>query len=191
MLEMGCGDRPVDLIEEGIDCVVRAGELADSSLIARRVGALSFVTCAAPSYLELHGRPLHPNDLLRHRCVNYFSAKSGKLLDWDFAKHGERIQIALPGSFAVNNSDAYMAAGLAGLGVMQAATFALQQHLDAERLELLLEDWCIDPLPLHVVYPQNRHLSAKVRAFVEWIAELFADSPSLQLAQPKMAAAKP
>ncbi|MFC3109529.1 LysR family transcriptional regulator [Undibacterium arcticum] len=187
VLEMGCGDRPVDLIEEGIDCVVRAGELADSSLIARRVGALSFATCAAPSYIERYGRPLHPNDLLRHQCVNYFSAKTGNILEWDFAKQGERIQIALPGTIAVNNSDAYMAAGLSGLGVMQAATFALQQHLDAGRLELLLTEWCTDPLPLHVVYPQNRHLSAKVRAFVEWIAELFTDSPALQIAQPKPA----
>ncbi|MFD2271349.1 LysR substrate-binding domain-containing protein [Undibacterium arcticum] len=103
----------------------------------------------------------------------FFSAKTGNILEWDFAKQGERIQIALPGTIAVNNSDAYMAAGLSGLGVMQAATFALQQHLDAGRLELLLTEWCTDPLPLHVVYPQNRHLSAKVRAFVEWIAELF------------------
>ncbi|MES2535241.1 MAG: LysR family transcriptional regulator [Pseudomonadota bacterium] len=179
-VEMGCGDRPVDLIEEGIDCAVRGGELANSTLIARRVGALYFSTCAAPSYLERHGRPAHPEELARHQCINYFSAKTGNIVDWDFARDGERIQLALAGRFAVNNSDAYIAAGLSGLGIMQLPSFQLPQHLQAGRLELLLEDWCIDPLPLHVVYPQNRHLSAKVRAFVEWIAELFAAEPALQ-----------
>ncbi|MDB5841855.1 MAG: transcriptional regulator [Herminiimonas sp.] len=179
-LEMGCGDRPVDLIEEGVDCAVRGGELADSTLIARRVGVLYFSTCAAPSYLARHGRPEHPEDLKRHRCINYFSAKTGNIIDWDFVRNGKRIQLALPGAFAVNNSDAHMAAGLSGLGVMQLPSFLLPRHLEAGRLELVLDDWCTDPIPLHVVYPQNRHLSAKVRVFVEWIAELFAVDPKLQ-----------
>ena len=181
VLEMGCGDRPVDLIEEGVDCAVRGGELPDSTLIARRVGALYFSTCAAPSYLDRHGRPGHPHDLMRHNCINYFSAKTGNIIDWDFAKGGERIQLALHGSFAVNNSDAHMAAGLSGLGVMQLPSFQLPHYLESGRLELLLEDWRTDPIPLHVVYPQNRHLSAKVRAFVEWIAELFATHHALQI----------
>jgi LysR family transcriptional regulator for bpeEF and oprC len=179
-LEMGCGDRAVDLIEEGVDCAVRAGELADSTLIARRVGALYFATCAAPAYLAQYGRPEHPNDLMRHRCINYFSARTGHIIDWDFAKAGERIQLALPGHFAVNNSDAYMAAGLSGLGVMQAPSLLLPQHLAAGRLEQVLGDWCTDAIPLHVVYPQNRHLSAKVWAFVEWVAEIFSQVPDLQ-----------
>ena len=178
VLEMGCSDRPVDLIEEGVDCVVRGGALADSTLIARRVGVLHFLTYAASSYLAKHGRPTHPHDLAQHRCVNYFSAKTGKTFDWDFARDGERIQLKLPGRIAVNDGDAYLVASLSGMGIAQMPSFILRPYLESGQLELLLEDWCVEPLPLHVVYPQNRHLSAKVRAFVEWIAELFADHPA-------------
>jgi LysR family transcriptional regulator for bpeEF and oprC len=173
-LEMGSGDRQVDLVEEGIDCALRGGVLADSTLIARRVGALYFSTCAAPSYLARFGRPLHPRDLLEHRCVNYFSSKTGKIFEWDFAKDGERIQLALDGPLAVNDSEAYLAAGIAGIGIMQTPQFSLQRHVALGSLEPILMEWVSDPLPLHVIYPQNRHLSAKVRVFVEWIAELFA-----------------
>jgi LysR family transcriptional regulator for bpeEF and oprC len=181
MLELGCGDRPVDLIEEGVDCAVRGGQLGDSTLIARRVGVVNFVTCAAPAYLDKYGRPRHPSELLRHRCINYFSSKTGKMYDWDFSRGGERIQQALPGHIALNNSNAYISAGLAGLGVMQMLNFAAQPYIDDGRLEPLLTDWTTDPLPVHVVYPQNRHLSAKVRVFVEWVAELFSNHPGMQL----------
>ncbi len=181
VIDLGCSDRPVDLIEEGVDCAIRGGELADSSLIARRVGVLNFVTCAAPGYLDKHGRPQHPRDLARHRCVNYFSSKSGKTYDWDFKRDGETIQMPTPASLAVNDSKAYIAAGLAGLGIMQMAGYVIAPLLEAGTLELVLEDWTSTPLPMHVVYPQNRHLSAKVRVFVEWIADLFAQHPNLQV----------
>ncbi|RJG05456.1 LysR family transcriptional regulator [Noviherbaspirillum cavernae] len=180
-MELGCSDRPVDLIEEGVDCAVRVGSLPDSTLIARRIGTVHSVICAAPSYTARHGRPQHPQDLMQHRCVNYFSAKTGKLFDWDFAKDGERFQFRLPGRIAINDSDAYTAAALAGMGVAQLASFMICPYLQSGQLEILLEDWRVDPMPMHVVYPQNRHLSAKVRVFVEWISELFADHPALQL----------
>lgn len=180
-LEMGCGDRPVELIEEGVDCAVRGGELADSTLIARRVGIVGFATCAAPSYLQRFGRPTHPRELAAHRCVNYFSAKTGKIFDWDFSKDGERIQLALDGHIAVNNSDANLQAGLSGLGIVQLAAYSASRYFESGQLETVLEDWQSDPFPLHVVYPQNRHLSAKVRVFVEWIAELFAGKKDIQL----------
>jgi LysR family transcriptional regulator for bpeEF and oprC len=180
-LEVGCSDRPVDLIEEGVDCAIRGGTLADSTLIARRLGTMHFVTCAAPSYLALHGRPVHPHELAQHRCINYFSSKTGKTFEWDFAMGDERIQVRVPGQIAVNDSDAYLAASLAGMGVAQMPSFVLRPYVESGQLELVLSDWCVDPTPLHVVYPQNRHLSAKVRAFVEWIAALFADHPALQI----------
>jgi LysR family transcriptional regulator for bpeEF and oprC len=180
-VELGCSDRPVDLIEEGVDCVVRGGELADSSLIARRVASVHFVTCAAPSYLALRGRPMHPTDLLQHQCVNYFSSKSGKIFEWDFAKDEERLRVRVPGRIAVNDSDAYMGAALAGMGIAQMAAAHICPYLQTGQLELVLEDWCVDPLPLHVLYPQNRHLSAKVRVFVEWVSELLADHPAMRI----------
>ncbi|WP_444848344.1 LysR family transcriptional regulator [Duganella caerulea] len=180
-LELGCSDRTIDLIEEGVDCAVRGGVLGDSNLIARRVGILQFVTCATPDYLNRYGRPAHPDELMRHRCVNYFSSRTGKLFDWDFSRDGHRIQVALPGHIAVNDTNAYTAAGLAGLGIVQMPNFMMEPMLKDGRFEQLLTDWSSDPLPVHVVYPQNRHLSAKVRVFVEWVAELFSNHPGMRL----------
>jgi len=180
-LELGCSDRPVDLIEEGVDCAVRGGQLADSTLIARRVGVLNFVTCAAPSYLARFGTPAHPRDLERHRCVNYFSSKTGKIYNWDYSRDGERIEMALPGVVALNDSNAYLQAGLAGLGIIMMTDVQLGSHGADGRLVRVLQDWVTDPLPIHVVYPQNRHLSAKVRVFVEWVADLMASHPQMRL----------
>ncbi len=180
-LELGCGDRPVDLIEEGVDCAIRGGALPDSTLIARRVGVLHFVTCASPGYLAKYGRPAHPDDLARHRCVNYFSSKTGKIFDWDFSRGDEEIRVAAPSCLAVNDSAAYISAGLAGLGMMQVPSYTLDAYLQSGALELVLEDWHSAPLPVNVVYPQNRHLSAKVRVFVEWVADLFMTHPGFQV----------
>jgi len=180
-LELGCGDRPVDLIEEGVDCAVRGGQLADSTLIARRVGLLNFVTCAAPAYLARFGTPTHPRDLERHRCINYFSSKTGKIYKWDYTRDGERIEMTLPGVVALNDSNAYLTAGLAGLGIIMMTDVQLGNHGADGRLVRVLQDWVTDPLPIHVVYPQNRHLSAKVRVFVEWVADLMASHPQMRL----------
>ncbi|NNG25266.1 LysR family transcriptional regulator [Telluria aromaticivorans] len=184
-MELGSTDRVIDLVEEGVDCAVRGGELLDQNLIARRIGVINFVTCASPAYLERHGMPQHPRDLERHRCVNYFSAKTGKILNWDFTRDGERIEVALPGAIALNDSNAYVQAGLAGLGVIMMTDYLLIEHITAGRMVQVLPDWSIDPLPVHIVYPQNRHLSAKVRVFVEWVSELFAGHPNLRLQAPK------
>ncbi|MET0267118.1 MAG: LysR family transcriptional regulator [Duganella sp.] len=190
-MEMGCSDRPVDLVEEGVDCAVRGGALVDSSLIARRVGMMHFLTCATPDYLARYGRPAHPEDLRQHRCVNFFSAKTGKIYDWDFSREAERIQVAMPGHIALNDTNAYVAAGLAGLGVIQIPSFLLEAQGLRDQFESILEDWVSDPLPVHVVYPQNRHLSAKVRVFVEWVAELFSNHPGMRLPQVSPAARAP
>jgi LysR family transcriptional regulator for bpeEF and oprC len=180
-LELGSSDRPVDLVEEGVDCAVRGGELYDTSLIARRVGVLNFVTAASPIYLRRFGTPQHPRELGNHRCVNYFSAKTGKTYDWDFRRGDEKIDVALPGMIALNDSNAYVQAGLAGLGIIQMTDYLMMQHVLSGRMVQVLPDWTSEPLPVHVVYPQNRHLSAKVRVFVEWVAELFAKHAYLQV----------
>lgn len=181
LMELGSTDRPVDLVEEGVDCAVRGGELWDTSLIARRVGVVNFVTAASPGYLARYGTPRHPDDLQRHRCVNYFSAKNGKVYDWDFRRGDEKIVVPMRGVIALNDSNAYVHAGLAGLGVIQMTDYLLDQHVAAGRMVQLLPDWSSEPTPLHVVYPQNRHMSAKVRVFVEWVAELFANNPYMHM----------
>jgi LysR family transcriptional regulator for bpeEF and oprC len=188
-LELGSTDRPVDLVEEGVDCAVRGGELIDPNLIARRIGVINFMTCASPEYIARHGMPQHPRDLERHRCVNYFSAKNGKISNWDFTRDGERIEVALPGTIALNDSNAYVQAGLAGLGVIIMTDYLLTAHVASGRMVPVLPEWRSDPLPVHIVYPQNRHLSAKVRVFVEWVSELFAAHPNLRLQPARVAPA--
>lgn len=179
LLDMGCSDRPVDLIEENVDCAIRGGELPDSGLIARRLGLMEFITCASPAYLARFGRPRHPQDLVSHRCVNYFSSKTGKVFEWDFIRDGETVKIAGQGNLAVNDSTAYHSAGMAGLGIVQMGTFAAEPYIASGQLELVLPGWTTAPLPISAVYPQNRHLSAKVRVFVEWAADLFLTMPTL------------
>ena len=117
-----------------------------------------------------------------HDCINYLTSSPRQLLAWDFERNGESLRSTPPGRFAVNSSEALMAAGLAGLGIMQLPSFLVDDYLRSGVLERVLGDWDTDPVPLHVVYPQNRHLSATVRAFVEWVAELFAGDQRLNAA---------
>ena len=173
-IDLGCSDRPVDLVGENVDCVIRGGELADQSLVARRVGEMNFITCAAPAYLDRHGTPGHPRELeTKHHGVGYFGAGSGRLYPFDFVLKGEAHEIRPRYVTAVNEGSAYVAAGLAGLGIMQAPEFMVRDHLKSGALRRVLAEWASEPLPLHVVYPPNRHLSNKVRVFVDWIADLF------------------
>ena len=180
-LELGCSERRADLIEEGIDCAVWIGELEDSTLIARRIGLLYFGTCAAPSYLAAHGQPRHPDELAAHRCINHFSPRTGKIFECVFAKNGVRIQTLLRGYIALDDENSYVAAAEAGLGVAQIPAFVLKEAMERGSLELLLGDWFAEPAPLNVVYPQNRHLSVKIRVFVDWVAELFSEHDGIQL----------
>jgi LysR family transcriptional regulator, regulator for bpeEF and oprC len=180
-LQLGCSERRADLIEEGIDCAVWSGELEDSTLIARRIGQLYFGTCASPAYLATQGEPHHPDELPAHRCINHFSPRTGKIFDWVFAKNGVRIQTSLRGHVALDDENSYVAAAEAGLGIAQIPAFVLKEAMERGSLELLLGDWFAEPAPLHAVYPENRHLSSKIRVFVDWIAELFAEHDGIQL----------
>jgi LysR family transcriptional regulator for bpeEF and oprC len=176
-IDLGVTDRPVDLIGENVDCVIRGGELTDQSLIARRIADMLFVTCAAPSYLERFGTPRHPTDLEKHHAmVGYFSAGNGRAYPFDFSRDGEHYEIRGRTILSVNDGTAFVTAGLAGLGIIQAPEFMVRQHLVSGALRLVMTDWATEPMPLHVVYPQNRHLSNKVRVFVDWIADLLARS---------------
>jgi DNA-binding transcriptional LysR family regulator len=173
-IELGVTDRPVDLIGENVDCVVRAGQLRDQSLIARRIAELPFITCAAPSYLARFGEPRHPTDLdSEHYVVSYFHPRTGGAHPLQFVRN-EEIEVKGRYAVSVNDSNAYVAAALVGLGVIQVPVFMVHEHLDAGRLLPVLSEWKTDPLPLHVVYAPNRHLSNRLRVFVDWIADVFA-----------------
>ncbi|MET0868730.1 MAG: LysR family transcriptional regulator [Pseudorhodoplanes sp.] len=185
-VDIGISDRPVNLVAENVDCVVRGGEISDQSLIARRIGEMSFITCAAPAYLDRYGEPQHPSDLDRnHYVVGYFSAESGRRWPFSFVAGDQSTEIMGRYIAAFNDGSSYVQAGVAGLGVVQAPAFMVRKHLDAGSLRHILTDWKTEPMPLHVVYPPNRHLSAKLRIFVDWIAETFARSALMRPFQPR------
>ena len=180
-IDIGVTDRPVDLVAENVDCVVRGGVITDQSLIARRIAELSFITCAAPSYLARHGEPQHPRDIAQgHTIVGYFSAGSGRHWPLNFIIDGEPTDIAARYITAFNEGSSYVAAGAAGLGILQAPLFMLRQYLDDGSLRPILSAWNTEAMPLHVVYPPNRHLSTKLRTFVDWIAEVFSRNELLR-----------
>ena len=174
-IELGVSDRPVDLLAENVDCVIRGGEITDQSLVARRIGEFYLMSCASPAYLKRHGVPVHPRELERtHKLIRYFSPRDGKLYNVTLHKDGDMVEVTGQHQLAVNDSNAGVAAALAGLGVLQTLTFLVQHHISSGALEPLFGGWCSEPKPIHVVYPPNRHLSNKVRVFVDWIAELFS-----------------
>jgi LysR family transcriptional regulator, regulator for bpeEF and oprC len=180
-LALACSERRADLIEEGIDCALWSGEIEESNFVARRVGFLYFATCAAPAYLAKYGRPEHPDDLARHRCINHFSPHTGKISEWVFSKQGVRVQSPFGGHIALDDANSYVAAAEAGLGVAQIPAFVLKDSLERGTLDLVLGDWFPEPAPLYVVYPQHRHLSGRVRVFVDWVAELLSEHDGIQL----------
>lgn len=180
-LELGVSDREVDIIAENVDCVIRGGEITDQSLVARRIGEFYLMSCASPAYLKRHGKPKHPNELeSNHKLIRYASPRNGRMYSFEYYRDGETITLDGRHLLAVNDSRAGVVAALAGLGVLHTATFLVQDHISSGELEPLFTEWCGGAVPLHVVYPPNRHLSNKVRVFVDWIAELFGKHDLIQ-----------
>ncbi len=176
-IDIGSSDRPVDLVMEGVDCVIRGGAVHDESLVARKLGEFEVITCAAPGYLQRHGTPNSPHELQAqgHRVVNFFSAKTGRVFPLDFDDgHGEALSIALPHQVAANDADTHVELACAGLGLAQLPlTRVVARLVDEGRLIPVLSGWSAGRLPLHVMYPRNRHLSARLRAFVDWVVALY------------------
>lgn len=180
-LALACNERHFDLVAEGIDCALWIGEVTDPGLVARRVGFVYLATCAAPAYIAAHGLPSHPRELARHRCINHFAPTTGETVEWVFSKDGERVQAVFPGNLALEDENSYVSAAVAGLGIAQMPAFVLKEAMEGGTLDLVLADWLPEPSPLHVVYPQSRHLSRRVRVFVDWLAALISDHDGIQL----------
>ena len=178
-LVVSMSDRLADLTRDGTDCALRVGELEDSNLIGRLVGSMRFVTCAAPAYLARHGIPLTLDDLDRHQGVIHFSGRTGRPFDWDFVVDGVVVRRRVTGAVAVNDADAYVSCGLQGLGLIQAASYMVQEHLASGALVEVLAHWPSAPMPVSLVYPQGRMAAPKLRAFAQWIDTLFAAEPHL------------
>jgi LysR family transcriptional regulator, regulator for bpeEF and oprC len=179
-IELGATDRHIDVVGEGVDCVVRIGTLDDSGLIAKRIGGLTTCTCAAPSYIERYGVPETIDDLAQHVAVNHVSADTGRPRIWDFVMDGEARIAQMCASVAVNDADTYIACGVAGIGLIRTSLYLVKPYLASGELREVLTGFNSPPRPISIVYPPNRHIPAKLKIFVDWLAELYAQIPTLQ-----------
>ncbi|MYM24661.1 LysR family transcriptional regulator [Duganella sp. FT135W] len=174
-VDLGVSDKHVNLIGDNIDCVIRGGALTDLSLVGRQIGRASWVTCATPAYLREYGMPKHPSELEEgHVIAHYLSTRTGRSLPLNFAKGREKLEIHGTRAVGVNESTAHVAAGLAGLGVIQTFKYAAAPHLTSGALVPIFDKWQPEPYPFYVVFPSNRYVSNRLRVFIDWAAELFA-----------------
>lgn len=172
-LHIGEDDRLVDLVREGIDCVLRAGTLQDSSMVGRRVASLEQVTVASPAYLAQFGEPATLQALEAHRAVNYISSGSGRALPMEFTVDGEVIEMQLASIVSVTGADLYTGAAVAGLGMVQVPRYRVSGELSAGTLKVVLAAFPPPPMPVSVLYPHNRQLSSRVRVFAQWLRDIF------------------
>jgi DNA-binding transcriptional LysR family regulator len=175
-IDLGVSDRMVDMIGENVDCVVRGGELTDQSLMARHIGDLRLGVYAAPDYLNRAGVPAHPRELedSHHRIVGYRWARTGKLFPLVMQRDGETVQTQGRYVLAVDDGNAYLEAGLAGLGILWLPHYMASKWQASGALVPLFEDWCLESMPMYVAFPPNRHISIKLRVFIDWVVELMA-----------------
>ncbi|MCF3640412.1 LysR substrate-binding domain-containing protein [Rhizobium sp. TRM95111] len=172
-IDLGVGDRLVDYIAENVDCALRGGTPTDQSLVARKVSEMEMITCAAPRYLDKKGMPEKPDDLTdSHFAVGYLMAQAGRIMPMDFIRNGERREITPQYVVSANDARTYMNAVLTGLGIARVPLFMAREALADGRLVRVLTEWQCESLPLYIVYPQTRHLSNKVRVFVDWLVKL-------------------
>lgn len=177
-ISMSESDRWVDVVREGVDCVLRYGALPDSDLVARTVTMLDRITVAAPAYLARHGTPETPADLVRHQAVSLRSITTGALTPFEFARpHGaERIEVASP--FSVTGTESYRDAVLLGLGLAQMPVFHIERDLAEGRLVRVLAEHPLPSAPISILYPRSRQLSPRVRLFIDWAVQRFTTPAS-------------
>nr|WP_010400178.1 LysR family transcriptional regulator [Paracoccus sp. TRP] len=168
-VDLGVTDRAVDLVEAGVDCALRVGELEDSSLIARPIGKLALINVASPAYLERYGVPETPADLTHHYAVNYASPSSGRIEDWEWIETGTTHRLAMRGRVTVNNAEAYIACCLAGLGLIQIPAYDVRPHLEAGELIEVMPAHRAAPMPMTLLYPHRQHLSRRMQIFADWL----------------------
>jgi DNA-binding transcriptional LysR family regulator len=173
-LHIGEGDRFVDIVREGFDCVIRGGEIADSDMIVRRLGLAQEATFASPAYLEGHGTPRSLEDLRGHEMIGFASSRTGQVLPLEFTVDGEIRTMMLSCRITVTNTDTYANLARLGFGLMQAPRYRYAEDLAAGTLVEVLHEHPPSPTPISVLYPKSRQLSPRVRVFIDWLVEVVA-----------------
>ncbi len=173
-LILGSTDRAIDLIKEGVDCALRIGTLPDSSLVVRSLGHIGLINCASPAYLREYGEPKDPDELVQgHLAVGYTSSLTGRLLPWEIGSdHGVVQNLTVPSCVVVNNAENYIAASLAGLGLIQIPRYDVQNLLDAGALREVMPAHRAAAMPVSLLYPHRRQRSRRLVIFLEWVEAL-------------------
>lgn len=174
-LEISSTDRRVDLIAEGFDCVLRVGNLHDSSLVAKHLGYMNCINCASPTYLAKFGIPQTLSELKQHRLIDYVQSFGQKSRGFEYMQNGQVCYYDMPRSITVNNSEAYNAAALAGLGIVQVPSSGLTGHLQTGRLQPILADLKIEKMPVNLLYAKRSNLSRRTRIFMDWLSLVVKD----------------
>jgi DNA-binding transcriptional LysR family regulator len=168
-VEMLCTDRQVDLVEERFDVAIRAGQLADSSLVARKLGMVRWVLVAAPGYCKQHGTPKAPLDLRQHSCIAFGAVAAPN--SWTLESGGKQVEVRITPRLTVNDLEIMLDAARRGVGVARLPEFACRDDIRKGRLRHVLCDWSSEEAPLHAVYPTAQYLSPKVVAFIELVGK--------------------
>lgn len=174
-LEISSTDRRVDLVREGFDCVMRVGELPDTSLVARNVGHFRMINCVSTGYAERYGVPQTLEDLQQHRLIDYVSAFGANSALFEYHRDGKDYSVAMPCSVKVNNVEAYEAACLGGLGIVQAPRLSKIHQLQRGDLVEILPDYQPAPMPVSLLYAHRRHLPQRCRVFMDWMEALLVE----------------
>lgn len=176
-LMLSSTDRRVDLVREGFDCVVRVGALESSSLVARPLGHYRQINCASAAYLAVHGVPESLADLARHRLVHYGSGPGRSEPGFEYlGEDGRPASLPMGASLTVNDSESYLAAARAGLGIIQMPRVGVEELLASGELVSILPAWQAQPLPIHALYAHRRQLAPRVQIFIHWLAGLLGDA---------------
>ncbi|MFL9918897.1 LysR family transcriptional regulator [Paraburkholderia fungorum] len=178
VLDVEMSDRIVDIATEGKDAALHIGEVRDSRVIARKLCALRFVTCASPEYLAKHGEPQIPEDLEQHRCLGYFIPQAGHYREWNFEREGERIAMPVSGCLNVNNAESILDAAIAGAGIAHMATFVAAEAVRQGKLKIVLRQFASVGPNVSVLYLPNKHMSPRIRALVDFLSTLVPAEPS-------------
>ncbi|WP_313143095.1 LysR substrate-binding domain-containing protein [Stenotrophomonas sp.] len=173
-LDIGVSDREVDVIADNVDCVIRGGAPADPALVARPLASLSIDFNASPVYLQRFGVPAHPSALEGpdHHMVGFLSPRTGRARVFIAQRGDERIEVQGRHAVGFDDGNAYLAAGVAGLGVVALPSYMAEPHVATGELRPVLQDWRLPPMPMHAMFPPNRHMSQRLRVFIDWVVEV-------------------
>lgn len=174
-VELSSTDRRVDVVREGFDCVVRVGSLTDSGLIVRPLGEMNIINCVSPTYIQQYGEPEKLEDMPHHFLVHYVLTLGTKSDGWEYWDGSCYRNLAMNGAVTVNNAEAYTAACLAGLGIIQVPAAGARKYLARGQMIEVLKTYRAEPMPVSLIYPHRRNLSKRVQVFMDWLTELMRE----------------